>query len=99
MPAEKVNRLLAGLLNICDIFSTSQTLKFFINIKDYDGDTPLHLAAKHGYLVAYERLKLCGADTSLRNNEDLTAWECLPGYVIDFSGPGADSRPGILCRI
>lgn len=39
------------------------------------GDTPLHVAANHGYLEIVELLLQVGADPALRNNDCLLAEE------------------------
>jgi ankyrin repeat protein len=40
-----------------------------LNIKDKNGDTPLHLAVRSGSLEAARALIEAGADLSLANNE------------------------------
>ena len=38
------------------------------NARDSDGNTPLHLASKNGYVEAVEILLDCGVDVNARNN-------------------------------
>ncbi|XP_044006167.1 osteoclast-stimulating factor 1-like [Aphidius gifuensis] len=44
-----------------------------INAQNKMGDTPLHIAASHKHLETIELLLAFGADTSLRNNDNLLA--------------------------
>lgn len=39
------------------------------------GDSPLHVAANHGYLDIVELLLQAGSDAALRNNDNLLAEE------------------------
>lgn len=46
------------------------------------GDTPLHVAANHGYLDIVELLLQAGADASLRNDDNLMAEELATSATI-----------------
>ena len=46
-----------------------------LNAQNKMGDTPLHVAANHGYLDVVELLLQANADATLRNNDNLLAEE------------------------
>lgn len=52
--------------------TTSGRLKDEIMHKDENGDTPLHIAARHGNITAIEAFKKAGADINSKNNKGNT---------------------------
>ena len=44
-----------------------------VNMKNYEGDTPLHIAARHEMDYIVKLLLHCNADIHLRNNRNETA--------------------------
>jgi ankyrin repeat protein len=51
-----------------------------INVQNSDGDTPLHIANKHGNDPLIDFLRSKGADTKIKNKGGLNAEECYNQY-------------------
>jgi hypothetical protein len=54
-----------------------------LDIKNIDGDTALHIAARNGYLDIVKVLIAKGASKNIYNNNNNTPYDTLPKFIID----------------
>ena len=71
-----------GYYNICEYFLKEKKLINFVEYLDNNSNSPLHLATQNGHSSIVSLLCEFGADTNLKNDEDITPLEtsCRKGF-------------------
>lgn len=90
---------IAAFENNISILVTFLYIKCNPNLKDLDGDTPLHVAARKKHYVALELLIRCGGKVSIRNNDDLSVKDIFTKDGWKMNPPtyfGSDVLPNIM---